>query len=239
MAYTLDENGAYKLDTMTTQTVTSAENYKAVLGIENVNYYMDANTEIAFYYYNLDTGAVRTHTTTGYADYKSGQWMNGQECLVVADPTTKVISSITFFKTENVSNSVEYAVYAGVIEETGDGNVYGFIVDGKLTLAYSYTDLTATLTAGDIVNFKTDAYGIVTTASKTTLSSAKVVTAIAADGSYFLCGSEIYYFDDYGYVVFDAVNGYAAGELSVGQTVLIHNTNYGVDLIVIAAHPAE
>lgn len=240
MAYTLDENGAYKLDAMSTQTVTSATNYKAVVGVENVNYYMDANTEIAFYYYNLDTGAVEAHTATGYADYKSGTYMYNQEAIVVADPVTKVISSITFYSTKVVADSVNYAVFAGLLEESVDGNWYGFIVNGEVKPYLSTADLSA-LVAGDIVDLKTDVDGVVTSAHKTTLNNTgKVVTAISADGSYFICGSEVFYLDDYGCVVYDATLGYTAGELAVGQTVSFYNHNtYGVDIIVITAHPAE
>ena len=245
MAYTVDENGAYKLDALATQTVTAATNYKADLVIEGKTYLMDGNTEILFYYYNLDTGAVRPHSATGYADYKSGQWMKNQECVLTTVPGTNVVASITFFQTENVSNTVDYAVYAGVIEETADGNAYGFIVDGELSQFYAYEDLTTKLNPGDVVDFETDAYGIVTGAWKTTMNHTnKVITAIAADGSYFICGSEIFYLDTYhGHVIFDKVNGYAAGELAVGQTVDLHKdtSSYdnGVDVIVITAYPAE
>ena len=246
MAYTVDENGAYKLDAMVTNKVTSATNYKAVLQFNDVatDYYMDANTEIEFYYYYPETGVVETHTNTGYANYKNGSYMNNNPAVVTLVPGTNVVASIAFYLTKTVSNYVDYAVYADVIEETVDGKIFGFYVNGELKPFYATEDLSETLKKGDVVDLKTDVDGIVTKATKIELKSGGKITAVASDGAYFFIGTEIYYMDTYnGHVIFDGVNGYIAGELAVGQTVIFHEDtskyDNGVDVLVITAHPAD
>lgn len=240
MAYTVEE-GAYALDSKAASTITGAANKKAPVNVNGVKHYMDANTEIVFYYYNLSTGEVETYTNTGYANYNSGNYMNNQQAVVVADPITKVISSITFFSTKTTVETVKYAVYAGLLEEgtTDAKDAYGFYVDGELKTYFlaNGTDLSG-LAANDLVTFKTDVTGKVTEAAKVDYTyTNNVITGISADGTYIICGNYVNYFDSYGYTVYDATAGYALGELAIGQTISMISTSYGVTFIMITAQP--
>jgi hypothetical protein len=188
--------------------------------------------------YETKDGAITSAsvtTTTGIANFPATEKaLTG--AIIVADATTKVISSITVVEEKAAAQeALNYAIYAGVGETDSTGTKYAFVVNGEKVEYYGTEDpeqkvgtvVTLTLTDGKI-------------AKKADVATANVVvtdkTLTVVDTTFVTDGTNAYYFAEAGVKVFkkNSDGTYTAATVAAGDKVDIYGASVSaVDFILI------